>query len=98
MATYQILYWQEIPSLIEARDDGGVKKIQLNSKFQGLIDEAAMRRKFAGTDAYLEEWNKGPKTEADGDAEIVAKTIADEIEGRFDEIREDALNKSSPVE
>ena len=37
MATYQILYWQEIPSLIEARDDGGVKKIQLNSKFQALI-------------------------------------------------------------
>ena len=94
MATYQILYWQEIPSLIEARDDSGVKKIQLNSKFQGLIDEVAMRRKFAGTDAYLEEWNKGPKTEVDGDAEAVAKSIADEIEGRFNQIREEALNKS----
>ena len=29
MATYQILYWQEIPSLVEARDQNGVKKIQL---------------------------------------------------------------------
>ena len=91
MATYQILYWQEIPSLVEARDDKGVKKIQLDQKFQGLIDEAAMRRKFAGTDAYLEEWNKGPKTEAEGDAETVAQSVAREIEERFSEIREKAL-------
>ena len=66
MATYQVLYWQEIPSLVEARDSDGVKKIQLSDKFQALIDEAAMRRDFAGTDAYIEEWNKGPKTEQDG--------------------------------
>ena len=91
MATYQILYWQEIPSLVEARDQNGVKKIQLDQKFQGLIDEAAMRRKFAGTDAYLEEWNKGPKTEAAGDADTVAQSVADEIEGRFVEIRNKAL-------
>ena len=91
MATYQILYWQEIPSLVEARDQNGVKKIQLDQKFQGLIDEAAMRRKFAGTDAYLEEWNKGPKTEAAGDAEAVAQSVADDIEGRFAEIRNKAL-------
>ena len=91
MATYQILYWQEIPSLVEARDDKGVKKIQLDQKFQGLIDEAAMRRKFAGTDAYLEEWSKGPKTEAEGDAETVAESVAREIEERFAEIREKAL-------
>ena len=91
MATYQILYWQEIPSLVEARDQNGVKKIQLDQKFQGLIDEVAMRRKFAGTDAYLMEWNKGPKTEARGDAESVSRSVADEIEGRFVEIRNKAL-------
>ena len=91
MATYQILYWQEIPSLVEARDDNGVKKIQLDQKFQGLIDEAAMRRKFAGTDAYLEEWSKGPKTEAEGNAESVAQSVANEIEERFTEIRDKAL-------
>ncbi len=94
MAMYQILYWQEIPSMVEARDQNGVKKIQLNHKFQGLIDEAAMRRKFAGTDAYLEEWNKGPKTEADGDADTVAQSISDEIEARFDEIRDKVLEKT----
>ena len=55
MATYQILFWQEIPSLVEARDSDGVEKVQLSDKFQALIDEAAMRRDFAGTDAYIEE-------------------------------------------
>ena len=42
MARVQILRWQEIPSLVEARDSDGVKKIQLSDKFQALIDEAAM--------------------------------------------------------
>ena len=94
MATYQVLYWQEIPSFVEARDGDGVKKIQLSDRFQALIDEAAMRRKFAGTDAYLEEWNKGPKAEQDGAAADVAQAIADDIESRFAEIRDEALAKT----
>ncbi len=94
MATYQILYWQEIPSFVEARDDTGVKKIQLSDKFQSLIDEAAMRRKFAGTDAYLEEWNKGPKQEQAGSAEEVVGAVAQDIEDRFTEIRDEALAKT----
>jgi len=91
MAKVQILQWQEIPSLVEARDDGGVEKIQLSEKFQALIDEAAMRRKLAGTDAYLEEWNKSAAEERDGAAADVVRQVADEIEGRFAEIRDAAL-------
>ena len=94
MATYHVLYWQEIPSLVEARDSDGVKKIQLSDKFQALIDESAMRRDFAGTDAYIEEWNKGPKAEQDGSAAAVVQEVADGIEARFAEIRDDALAKS----
>lgn len=94
MATYQILYWQEIPSLVDARGDGEVKKIQLSDKFQALIDEAAMRRKIAGTDGYLEEWNKGKKQERDGSAEEVAASVAEELETRFSEIRDEALAKT----
>lgn len=91
MAKVQVLRWQEIPSLVEARDDDGVKKIQLSEKFQALIDEAAMQRELAGTDAYLEEWNKAPAEERDGDAQSVVQQIADEIEERFAEIRDAAL-------
>ena len=91
MARVQILRWQEIPALVEARDSDGVKKIQLSDKFQALIDEAAMRRKLAGTDAYLEEWNKAPAEERDGDAQTIVQQVADEIEGRFAEIRDAVL-------
>ena len=94
MATYQILYWQEIPSFVEARDDGGVKKIQLSDRFQALIDEAAMRRKIAGTDAYLEAWNKGKKQDRDGSADGVATELAADLEARFTEIRDAALAKT----
>lgn len=92
MAKVQVLRWQEIPSLVEARDDDGVKKIQLSDKFQALIDEAAMRRELAGTDAYLEEWNKSAPEEHDGDAAAVVSQVAQEIEDRFAEIRDAALN------
>ena len=94
MATYQVLYWQEIPSLVEARDEEGAKKIQLSHKFQALIDESAMRRNFAGTDAYIEEWNKGPKEKRDGSADLVVKAVAKDIEDRFAEIRDEALAKT----
>lgn len=50
-----------------------------------------MRRKLAGTDAYLEEWNKSAAEEMDGDAASVVKKVADDIEAKFREIRDEAL-------
>ena len=91
MATYQILYWQDIPSVVEARDDAGVKKEQLSQRFQELIDLVAMKKQMAGTDAYLEQWNKGPRQDRDGGAEEVAKSIAEEFEARFETIRSEAI-------
>ena len=91
MAKVQILRWQEIPSMVEVRDGSDVKKIQLSKKFQALIDEAAMRRELAGTDAYLEEWNKSTIEERDGDAASVVQEVADELEEQFAEIRDEVL-------
>ena len=91
MAKVQILRWQEIPSVVEVRDESDVKKIQLSQKFQALIDEVAMREKLAGTDAYLEEWNKSAVEERDGDAASVVQKVADELEERFAEIRDAVL-------
>ncbi|HHZ67439.1 MAG TPA: hypothetical protein EYN52_05945, partial [Alphaproteobacteria bacterium] len=54
MTTYTILYWQEIPSLVEATDGESTSKAQLSDRFQDLIDRTAMRRNLAGTDAYIE--------------------------------------------
>ena len=91
MAKVQILRWQEIPSVVEVRDGSDVKKIQLSQKFQALIDEVAMREELAGTDAYLEEWNKSAVEERDGDAATVVQKVADELEERFADIRDAVL-------
>ena len=91
MARVQILRWQEIPSMVEVRDDSDTKKIQLSDRFQALIDEAAMRRELAGSDAYLEEWNKSPAEEREGSAVDVVKEVAEQIEAQFVEIRDEAL-------
>ena len=91
MAKVQILRWQEIPSVVEARDGSDVKKIQLSQKFQALIDEVAMRKELAGTDSYLEEWNKSAVEERDGNAATVVQEVADELEGRFADIRDAVL-------
>ena len=93
MTTYSILYWQEIPSFVEASDGETKKKIQLSDRFQDLIDKAAMRRNLAGTDAYLEGFNRGEAIEANGSPEEIATSISEQLESDFSSIAEKALAK-----
>lgn len=96
MAVYQVTYWQEIPSQVDARDPGGKpKKMLLSQRFQELIDIAASKRKLDTSDLYISQWAKGEKIEKAGAAADVAKAVVDEIEGRFDTIRAEALAKST---
>jgi len=83
MAEYQILYWQDIPSVVEARDAAGTARVQLNQRFQDLIDAVAMKEKLAGTDAYLDQWEKGPVETREGTAEEVARAVAAELEAGY---------------
>ena len=81
MAEYRITRWAEIPSLVTARDDsGGTAKVELPARFQEAIDDAAMRRGLAGSDAYLEQWQHDDWREADGSAGDVAGRIAAELD------------------
>lgn len=93
MARFTILSWQEIPSLVEARDADGAHKVQLSQRFQELIDKAAMRRKLAGTDEYLTHWNKGRPRMRDGSAHEVAAAVAAELEARYETLRAEVLSK-----
>lgn len=93
MAKCTILYWQDIPSLVEATDGATKKKIQLSQRYQELIDLIAMKKDLAGTDAYLDEWNKGAPEERDGTPDAAAAALAEELEGQFDAIRAAALEK-----
>ena len=93
MARVTILYWQEIPSVVEARDRSGRHKIELSQRFQELIDLVAMKKKLAGTDEYLIQWNKGDPEEREGDPETVVRAVAEDIEARYAAIRAEELAK-----
>jgi hypothetical protein len=87
MARAQVLYWQEIPSVVEAREGRDTHKIQLSQRFQELIDHVAMRMGLSGTDAYLEQWGKGPSETREGDPRAVAEAVASELEAQYETIR-----------
>lgn len=96
MATFQITYWQEIPSQVDARDEARtVHKQMLSQRFQELIDLVAVKRKLDSSDAYINEWHKGKKTERAGSALQVAQEVAAELEAEYDTIRGNALTQST---
>jgi hypothetical protein len=91
MAKVVLVCWQNIPSLVEVRDGAAVSKQQLSARFQELIDIVAMRKKLVGSDAYLEQWNRRKDAERAGDVHAVAAAVAAELEGKYDEIKEEAI-------
>lgn len=99
MATYQVTYWQEIPSQVDAREPGGkAHKVLLSQRFQELIDIIATKRKLDSSDDYIGQWNKGKKTEKTGSADQVAAEVASEFEAQYEEIRAKALKSSNHAE
>jgi hypothetical protein len=80
MARYQILYWQDVPSVVKAfDDDGGEVKRQLPDRFQQEIDHRAMEQGLTGSDAYLEQWHWGEIEERDGTPEAVLDAVGREL-------------------
>ncbi len=85
MATYRILYWQEIPSQIKAEDDdGGEANILMPQKFTVRIDDAAMERGLRDSDDYLAQWRWSEEEDRDGSAEDVAEAVRAELEAAID--------------
>jgi len=91
MARVTVVYWQDIPSMVEARDRTGRHKVQLSARFQELIDRAAMRQGLHGSDAYLLQWRRADPEERPGAPQACAQAVADDIEARFDAIRDAVL-------
>ncbi len=80
MATYRILYWQEIPSQIKAADDLDEVTVQLDSRFMERIDQLAAQRGLQSTDDYLAQWHWSDAQEREGAAEDVARAVKQELE------------------
>jgi len=84
MASYRILYWQEVPSQIVAVDDDGEVRLPLPQKFIERIDEVAVARGLSGSDDYLDQWNWSDDEDRDGSAEEVAQALLAEFEANAD--------------
>jgi len=80
VARVQILYWQDVPSLVRAfADDGTSLSLQLPDWFQQEIDRRAMEQGLVGSDAYLEQWRWGEIAERPGSAAELVEAVAREI-------------------
>ena len=84
MATYRILFWQEVPSQIRAEDDNGDVSVQLPPKFMVRIDALAAARGLEGTDDYLAQWRWSEEEEREGSAQEVADALCRELEAQAD--------------
>jgi hypothetical protein len=71
----QVLYWQDIPSMIRADD---VKR-QLPDWFQQEIDRVAMEEGLLGSDEYLAQWEWRDLGERHGEAAAVLDAVEAEL-------------------
>lgn len=80
MATYKILYWQEVPAQIKAEDDQDEVTVPLPDKFQEQIDRLAAQRGLQQSDDYLAQWRWSDEEEREGSAHDVAQAVKAELE------------------
>ena len=84
MARYQVLRWQEIPSVVKAFDDDGQSvSRQLDPWFQQEIDRQAMALGLVGSDEYLEQWAWDEPLERDGGVDETLDAVERELEEEF---------------
>ena len=84
MATYKILYWQEVPSQIKAEDEAGDVSVPMPPKFLERIDHLALQRGLQGADDYLAQWRWSDEEDRACTAEQVADAVRAELEAGAD--------------
>jgi len=86
MATYQVLYWFDIPVQVKASIGRNRRTVPLTDRFAEAVDAAAMASGLIGSDAYTEQFRWGDAQERDGEPEEVAAAVAAELEAQYPEI------------
>ena len=82
MATYKILFWQEIPTQIKAEDDVDDVTVMLADRFMAQVDILAAKRGLQSTDDYLAQWKWSDVQEREGSAHEVAEALKAELEAK----------------
>jgi len=85
MASYQVISWRGVPTVVEARDAEGTVTRSLSDRFQALVDSMAMQLGLADSDEYLAAWARSGPAERPGTADEVASAVATDLEMLFPE-------------
>ena len=80
VTTYQILYWQDLPSEIKAWDDFEEIKLALPTRFAEKIDAQAQRLGFTKGDDYIAQLKWGDEFQRPGAPAEVAAALKAEFE------------------
>ncbi|HMO57544.1 MAG TPA: virulence factor [Roseiflexaceae bacterium] len=86
MASYQILYWHDIPLQVRVRGDGERASVALPPRFQEAVDHAAMAAGAVSGELYTAQLRWGERIERPGTPAEVAAAVAAEIEQQYTEI------------
>ena len=89
MAEYQVTSWRVLPSMVTAREGAVVAKVQLATRFQLAIDEAAMRLGDVDSDDYLAGWTRGAWTAGVGAPTELANTVVAQLDEEWPQARID---------
>jgi len=84
LASYQVLYWQDIPAQVRVESNGDEVKLPLDARVQQHIDQVAMKQGLFGTDEYLNHWHWSEPAERRGSAQEVALGLKRELEDQLE--------------
>ena len=84
MVEVVVVYWRDIPAqVIVGKGRSGAKR-KLTERFEQAIDRCAMKIGAKDADAYLAEWRKADPYAVDGEDDVVAKSVAADLERSYD--------------
>jgi hypothetical protein len=79
MAMVRIMFWKDIPYAVRAFDNDGRISKQLPEVFEAAVDKAAMVTGMTEQADYQSGFRWGEEEERPGNAEVVSKTVHDEL-------------------
>ena len=91
MTKVSVLFWQDIPTVIEARDLNGIEKVELSKRFSELVDLVAMKKGLIGTDDYLQNWKKKRLPSTEKSAKQAVLEMSKYFERKYKDIKLKAL-------
>ena len=96
MATYQILYWDEIPVGVKATRDGrrGRVRKHLSNRFQVAVDSVATMTGRTDEESYMAGWSWADPVTEPGRPDEVADRIVERLEAQYPSTRLSELRRS----